>query len=171
MNLGRMRRIARPVLSLNNEYRLRSLTSSVLPHEQPTIRRAYHFCNWKTGSPRVRLILSDPRLHARTGLPVPPHHNRLGRPPTLIPGPYPTPQPLIPPPPIARPQRPAAPVVGASAGAAPGWARLRGVVGFHRRATSPWGSQDARSRRSVKWCSHRAELLARILSDAMFSRE
>lgn len=89
MKLSRVRNLVRPVISLSNEYRVRSLVHAALPHGPPAVRRGYHFCNWKTGSQWVRLVLSDPRLHARTGLPARLHHNGLGEDPVMVTRQYP----------------------------------------------------------------------------------
>lgn len=89
MNLSRLRTLVRPVVSLPNEYRMRSLANAVLPHQPPAIRRGYHFCNWKTGSQWVRLVLSDPRLYRHSGLTARLHHNGVGRLPVLVRHQYP----------------------------------------------------------------------------------
>lgn len=86
MNLGRARELVRPVFSLENEYRVRALAGTLMPSQRPSIRRGYHFCNWKTGSQWVRLVLSDPRFHMRTGLPARLHYNGVGGAPALVPG-------------------------------------------------------------------------------------
>lgn len=89
MKLSRLRSLVRPVVSLPNEYRIRSLANAVVPHQPPAVRRGYHFCNWKTGSQWVRLVLSDPRLYRHTGLPARLHHNGVGRLPILVRHQYP----------------------------------------------------------------------------------
>lgn len=89
MNLNRARSLVRPMLSLDNEYRVRSLASTLIPSPQASVRRGYHFCNWKTGSQWVRLLLSDPRLQRRTGLPARLFHNGVGHVPAAISGQFP----------------------------------------------------------------------------------
>lgn len=84
MNLNRARSLVRPMLSLDNEYRVRSLASTLVPGPRASVRRGYHFCNWKTGSQWVRLLLSDPRLQRQTGLPVRLYHNGVGHVPAAV---------------------------------------------------------------------------------------
>ena len=95
MNLSRARSLIRPMLSLGNEYRVRSLASTLVPGPKPSVRRGYHFCNWKTGSQWVRLLLSDPRFQRHSGLPARLYHNGVGHAPEVVPHQFPRPDRFI----------------------------------------------------------------------------